>query len=323
MLKFMTFHEISLEEIDFENETFRISEELDSASVLNSLRRIGQLNPILLLDRSAQKTIVSGFRRLRALKQLGSAQALARILEDGDSVRIFTLALWDNLSHRQLTDLEKARVLFKLKNVFGLSMDALMQEYLPILGLPPRESVLKTYLQIDGMNLDLRKFLLEGKLTLSSIERLAVLPQDQQDRIVFHYNKMRLSASLQRQVLDLLEELAVMTGRRMDAILDEPEMKEILDDVRLSPFQRGERLHASLYRKRNPRISQAADRYRAQKILLDLPGSIRITADPFFETTGLHVEFDASGVERFREMATALQKASLSPALDDLYKMID
>ena len=113
----MTSQVISLDEIDFENERFRISEELDSAAMLDSLREIGQLNPVLLLDTKASgKVIICGFRRLHALRQMGRMSVLCRILEadESDPAGIYRLALWDNLSHRQLDPLEKARVLFTL-----------------------------------------------------------------------------------------------------------------------------------------------------------------------------------------------------------------
>lgn len=323
MLLAMVFQNVLLEEIDFENETFRISEKLDSAPLLYSMREIGQLNPVLLLDGRMQKIIVCGFRRLRAIRQLGKTHALARVLLEKDSnpIRIFGLALWDNLSHRQLDALEKARVLFKLKSTFGVACNALVQIYLPILGLVPRESILRTYISIDGMHPSLRRLLVEGKLTLSSIECLALLAQEEQDHIASQLDKVRLSASLQRKVLDLLGDLAAMAGTRVgDVLSSDSELRAILDDSRLSLFQRGEQLHAALYRRRNPRISGAVDQFLARKKLLDLPASIRITTDPFFETPGLRVEFDALTAERFREMAAALRRASEMPALDDLFK---
>jgi hypothetical protein len=92
-----------------------------------------------------------------------------------------------------------------------------------------------------------------------------------------------------------------------------------LDDSRLSPFQKGEKLHQVLCRLRNPRLSRAAERFLAEKKLLGLPGSIQITPDPFFETPGLRVEFNASSADRFRDLTAALQRASQMAALDEMF----
>jgi hypothetical protein len=313
--------EIPLEEIDWANESFRISEELDSAAVLDSLREVGQLNPVLLLDQIPYKAIVCGFRRARALRQLGHSRILARIYsnEPLNKTKVFGLALWDNLSHRQLNGLEKARVLFKLQEFCGVSGEILTTIYLPLLGLMPHESVLHAYLALNGVRPPLRHCLAEGRLTLSSIEILAKTPSQAQDSFASLMAKIQLSASSQRKVLGLLGDLSAMANIQLHAPLDIPEISIMLDDSRLSSFQKGDKLYEILYRLKNPRLSQAVDRFNAQKKLLGLPGSIRLTPHPFFETADLHVEFDASNKERFQELAAALQKASQSPELEGLF----
>jgi hypothetical protein len=142
-----------------------------------------------------------------------------------------------------------------------------------------------------------------------------------QDAFASLMARIRLSASSQRKVLELLEDLAAMAESRLDAPLDVPEASALLDDSRLSPFQKGERLYEILYRIKNPRLSRARERFHAKKNLLGLPGSIRLTPHPFFETAELHVEFDASDSRRFRELAAALQKASQAPELEELFKL--
>ena len=319
----MTSLEISIEEIDFENETYRISEQLDSDPLLASLREIGQLNPVLLAGNS-RKSIVCGFRRLRALKRLNQSRVLARILDAAplDASRTFDIALWDNLSHRQLDALEKARVLFKLKEVFGVPDERLIHDYLPRLGLMPNERVLHVHLSLHEAHPDLRRYFNEGRLTLSSMECLAAMPYQAQDFIAAAVNKMSLSASLQKKTLNLLEDLSVMTGAGPGEPLRDTEVKAILSDSRLSHFQRGEKVYEILYRRRFPQVSQAAERFLENKKSLGLPGSIRISPDPFFETTDLRIEFSAANAERFRERAAELFEVSRKPELDRLFRVI-
>ncbi len=323
MLPAMVFIDIPLEEIDAENDAFRISEELDSAQVLDSLREIGQLNPVILLELKPQMAIVCGFRRIRALRQLGICRSLARILssEDFDKTRAFEMALRDNLSHRELNALEKARVLFKLQNMFEVCRDRLIEVYLPILGLAPNQSVLQSYLTLYGIHPGLKRCLEEGLLTLPSLENLAGMPTSVQESIVSLMSRIRLSASLQKKFLGLLGDLAAMTGNSFDAPLRDPETLGILQDARLSPFQRGEEVHKRLYRLLNPRLSQATDRFTAKSRQLGLPGSIRINVHPFIEEPGLRIEFDASTAENFRRLAAALQDAAQRPELEELFKI--
>ena len=317
----MILEETPLAEIDCDDETFRISEELDVIAVQDSLREIGQLNPVILRDRSPLKQIVCGFRRVRALRNLGRTRALTRILSvDRDPIQIFSLALWDNLSHRQLNPLEKARVIFKLQNVCGASAATLIEVYLPLLGLTPHESVLQAHLALNAAHPGLKRCLTEGQLTLSSVDALAQMLDSVQDKIASLMTRIRLSASMQRKFLALLEDLSAIESARFEAPLDRTEMLEILDDSKLSPFQKGETLCEVLYRLRNPMLSQALECFQSQKARLGLPGSIRVAPHPYFEEPDLHVEFNAANSQRFREMAAALHKAAQSPELDELFE---
>jgi hypothetical protein len=276
MLLSMAFNSTPLEEIDFADESFRISEELDSAMLVDSLRAVGQLNPACVLEENPQKIIVCGFRRLRALRRLGNPSALVRVLpgNTADLTRTFNLALWDNLSHRQLNPLEKARVLSRLRNLCDVPEETLLETYLPILGLKPSESVLRAYVSLNDLHPDLRRCLIEGRLTQSSVEKLAGTPQESQADFAALMSRIRLSASSQRKTLSLLEELAAIAEVSLTEPLRNPEVVAATDDLRLSPFQKGERVYEVLYRLRNLRISRAAEQFAAWKKLLGLPGSV-------------------------------------------------
>ncbi len=323
MLQLMIIEEMPLDRISFENEAFRISEVLESASVRDSLSRIGQLNPVVLLEQAPQMVLVCGFRRAHALKQLGKPGMLARILPPGDreAPRAFELALWDNLSHRQLNPLEKARALLKLRNICGIHDEKLVSLYLPALGLSSSPSVLQNYLLLNGIHEGLRQCLMEGRLTHSSLEFLGPQPMPIQEGIAALMDKIRLSASLQKKVLDLMDELSSMTGASFDAPLKEPQVLTILEDAALSPFQKGEKVYESLYRRMHPRLSRAHDRFQNQKGLLNLPGAIQINAHPFFEEPGIRVAFDAPDATRFRRLTASLQKAAASSDVEGLFKI--
>jgi hypothetical protein len=319
----MAYKEIELGKIDFSDETFLITENLNSEPLLKSLREIGQLNPVILLERDSHAIVICGFRRVQALKRLGSAQVLARIIPENscEPANLFHLALSDNLSHRQLDPLEKARALFKLKNSFSIAEDVLVKLYLPLLGLSPHESVLHSYIKLDGAHPGLRQCLVDNRLTLSSLETIAQMPDESQESMVALMGKLRLSASLQRKLFDILEDLAAIDCTQPGKALEDPEALLLLGSAHLSPFQKGEKLYEFLYRKRNPRLSQATERFCEKRKSLGLPGLIKIVADPFFENPGIRVEFQAPNVERFREMVSALEKSAQTQTIEELFQI--
>jgi hypothetical protein len=316
----MNLREIELEAIDFSDDTFRITETLESQPLLDSIREIGQLNPIILSEKQPS-VVVCGFKRLQVLRQLGLSRALARIVPESDTVKLFQLALWDNLSHRQLDALEKARVLFKLNSEFRIPEEVLVSYYLPLLGLSPHENVLRSYIRLNEIHPGLRKCLQENKLTLSSLEMLAQMPTHAQTRISALMDKIRLSASLQRKFFEILRDLAAIGNSQPGTDLENPEMLAVIEDARLSPFQKGEKLYELLYRARNPRLSAAEEEFRDKRKQLGLPGSVKFSPDPFFENPGIRVEFEAPDAKCFREIAASLQKAAETETLEELFEI--
>jgi hypothetical protein len=266
------------------------------------------------------ENIVCGFRRVRAMKKLGMPRVVVRVLPEGcSSVQSFRIALWDNVAHRQLNPLEKARVLFSLRNHFGVEDDLIIRDYMPILSLSPAKQVLRSFLLLHDLRPALRRCLAEGRLTYSSLDSLASKSASVQDRIGNLMSQIRLSASLQKKLLGLLEDLAVATGIQPDALLDSSDITEVVEDSCLSPFQRGEKVYEIFHRRRNPRLSQANDQFLNQLKRLEWPDSIRVRPSPFFEEPGLHVEFDAINSEHFRDLAAVLQRACSSAEFNDLF----
>jgi ParB-like chromosome segregation protein Spo0J len=317
----MEFKNIELENIDFSDETFRISENLELAPLFESLREVGQLNPVILLERNSRYITVCGFRRLHALLRTGAVSALARIVPGKNSspAELFRLALWDNLSHRELDPLEKARILFKLKNAFGMAEEEIVRVYLPLLGLASHERILRGYIRLNEIHPELRICLVDGRMTLSSLEAIAQWQRNAQNRMAALMSRIRLSASLQRKLFDVMEDLDGMAGAHSGAALENPEIDAIVEEAQLSPFQKGEKVYEFLYRKRNPNLTRATEKFLNQKKALDLPGSIKISTDPFFENPGMRIEFEAADIDRFRRLAAALHAAAQSVAMEDLF----
>lgn len=318
----MNLEEVPLERIDWDDERFRISEELFPERLVESLRQVGQLSAVRLLVVDGPRYIIlCGFRRLRALQRLGVSPVLARLLSAADlsNLEAFRIVLWENLSHRDLTALEKSRALWTLKNLCGAAEENLVEIYLPLLGLAPHKNVLRSYLRLYELHPGLRQAFNQGIISLASAERLAASSPEFQKGMVSALDRARWSSSLQREVFNLVDELSVIMEQEAVEIFNRPEVAAVLASDDLSPFQKGERLHRILYRLRNPRLSLAEERFEVEKNKLGLPGSMRISPAPFFESPRVKFEFGASSTDSFRKIAEALSRVAQNPGLDGLF----
>ena len=320
----MIVEDVRMDRVEFEDETCRISEDLDPPQLESSLREIGQVNPVVLVDKSSGGLmIVCGFRRLRALRRLGRPTALARILPEVDLPlpEALRLALWENVSHRELSPLEAARALFTLRHICGLPEESILESYMPALRLASHPHVLHGYLSLHSLHPQLRTQLNEGRLTLATVGHLASKPSTFQGAFASLTVGIRLTASLQRQVLELVAELAALNDCPAEAVLERPEVIGISSDASLAPQEKGQRLYDLLYRQRFPRISAAEDRFVAAISEIGLPGDVQVRHDRYFETPSIHVEFQAASTERFRVLAGTLDNAAQSPGLEKLFQI--
>jgi hypothetical protein len=320
----MNVLDVRLEGIDFADETYRISEELTCAALQDSLREIGQLNPVVLMEKSESPAlIVCGFRRLSALRRMGRSHCLARFLpqDAGGPLAAFRIGLWDNLAHRQLNSLEKARVVHTLKHTCAVDHEVLVATYLPLLGLEAHKKVLISYLRLHQLSPMLKSFLGEGRLTIASAEHLAALNRSGQDAWTPVFDRSRFSASLQRRLLDLVDDLAAIGECGVETVVGSSEIAEALNDSNATPFQRGEAVMKILHRRRNPHLSEAEECFRIERSRLSLPGTVKLTPDPFFERPRIRVEFEVPSAESFRETADALQRAAGESALEAIFRV--
>jgi len=319
----MTFQTVRLDDIDFSDETFRITEDLALEKMMASLKATGQINPVVLLTRTASPdVIVCGFRRLHALRQLGVREAMARMEQPSRApLEIFSMALLDNVSHRVLNPLECARALSVLEHSCDVDQSTLVEKYLPLMGLAPHKNVLCSYLSLHRLEPALRRLLREEHLTVSSAERLAGKSSETQQEYARVLDRVRLSAAMQRKVLDLLEELGALAAAGLKEVVDRPEIASVLKGPGLSPFQRGEKVHDALRRLASPRLCRAHDQFRAKGRSLKLPGKVCLAPDPCFETPRIRVDFEVSSAAEFRDVASALHQAAQNPALDGLFQL--
>src|SRR6266581_6758305 len=143
------FHQVSLTEIALDDRTFIVTYRPEMHALQRSIAHVGVLTPLHLRQPSDQAPlqVVCGSKRLLACQQSGhtSVPALVYSTTELSEQQAFLLALHDNLGCRVLNAVEKARILLRLRQQFHYQPGALLQEFCPLLELPPRLETLKAY----------------------------------------------------------------------------------------------------------------------------------------------------------------------------------
>ena len=233
------------------------------------------------------------------------------------------MALWENLSHRELSPLEKARVLTSLKNHCGVQHDQLVEIYLPVLDLAPHKNTLRAYLALHDLDPQLREMLNDGRITLASAERLSRAPLSFQSQ-----NERGAGAStVERQPAagDTGPPRGACSHRRSDPgeILRE---RGIRNRARYESFAISKKgsgftdsfIGSEIRDSRGQRNNSG--RANRNCVCRRISGCRRRR---FLSRAELRVEFSVRSPRDFRDTAQALERAAQAPALEALFSISD
>jgi hypothetical protein len=100
---------VPVERILSEDTLFKISTGKTSEALVASIRLVGLLNPPILIACAGGFRIVSGFKRIAAMRQLNSNDIPARLLNPGAAAEYcIRIAIIENSSQRSLNLVEQA-----------------------------------------------------------------------------------------------------------------------------------------------------------------------------------------------------------------------
>ena len=313
------FQKIPLNQIDLTDDTFSTNFMPDLRALRSSITELGLLEPVLLREKPEGYQIVSGFRRLSVLQELGVEEAESRIMDASD-VKLFSTTLHENLTTRGLNTVETAIALHKLVHQFKVESHLVIRDYLPLFGFETNVKILSTYLSLAAMEEELKKYVLEEEVSRSNIRKLASLSHEDRLELIPFFSSMKLGESRLREILTLLEEISQRDQTSMGEVVRNPEIQEIIDHPELTLSQKTERVKRILMALRYPRMNQLEESFDKKRRQLHLPPGITLYHRPYFESKGIKIELRFMTLEEYRSLLSAL---SLLPEKVEFRKLLD
>ncbi len=229
---------------------FRLHQPEAERVMVASLRRYGQISPVVVFVRAGHYELIDGFKRRSAFREAGQESRLAvRVLEtDEKGAKVAMLAL--NRAGSRTCELEEAWIVFAL-----VRQDKLAQmEVAELLGRTP-SWVCRRLALIEKLGKEAKEELRLGLLSATSARHVARLPRGNQPALLAGIRREALSVRELDSVVDLL--LAAPGGVQQRLILDDP--REALLQARVVPLP-----------SRDPRLSPAGARvWKRLGILLE------------------------------------------------------
>lgn len=185
--------------IDLKFSRLRLVDPRAEARMLASVRRQGQLTPVVVGRDESGVFLVDGFKRYRALRQLGTAQIRAQVLER--PVRSLKAAIVQLNGRRGLTSIEESWVLQSLHQD-----DALTQEQIGVLLGRHKSWVCRRLALVERLCDEALENLRLGLISAGICRHLLLLPRGNQPRALACVVKHRLSSRETARLVQLLRE---------------------------------------------------------------------------------------------------------------------
>ena len=260
----MKMKTIPLNDIDIDDRRFCISYPLEDEILTESIRKVGIVQPVLLLDASPL-IVITGFKRIASAKKLGLTEVPAVIKRIGADEAIL-LSIHDNLG-RGLNAVEKACALEKMVHA-GFPRQGIF-ETMTLLSLKPHEKVLNNFVAIADAGEPLISFLVRHGVSMKNIEYLLGFDVQERNDIISLVTPLHLTESLLREILEMF----VLTKIKKGAI----------NFRGLRAAGDGRALKARLKKRNYPILSSMEKDLFTVKQRCALPPNIDIKVDPFFE----------------------------------------
>jgi ParB-like chromosome segregation protein Spo0J len=265
---------------------------------------------VILRKKSGGYQIVCGFRRISVLKELGKSEIESKVFEEKemDEFQFFSLSLHENLTTRGFNTVEKAIALDKLIHRFQMDPDIVLKTFLPLFLLEPHEKILNTFLSLAQMEEETKAYVLREEVSRSNIRKFATLDPDDRIAILSLISPLKLGENRLREILTLLEEISRRNQNRVREIVQRPEIQAVLSQKELTPSQKTERVKKILVDLRYPKMHQLEEEFEKKRKGLNLPSSVTLHHQPFFEGRGLRVQFQFETMEEYKAVLSTLSQ---------------
>ena len=315
---------IPLSLIDESEVTFRTSWKAPSLSLQLSIAKSGLLNPLLLQEREGGfYRIVCGFRRFSILKEKKENQIMAFTAGKNESeLSLFKVALYENVASREFDLKEKAMIFLRLKDYFKMEPKEIQETFGDLLSFGEQDPGLKRLEFLAKCSGKIRDLFAENFLSYDMLGFMEKCDEADRESLASLCQDFRLGKNKQKELLTLLDDILKLKQSSLNDFLKEESISRLLNNTKITPSQKAEKLFAFLNEVRYPSLMRAEEGFRKWVAGLKLPSGVRIKHGPYFETEGMECFFEFLGFKDFQAKIGKLGSEVSQERIDELKKII-
>jgi len=285
-------HLIDPGRIDDSPGPYCMSFEFDIKPLMRSIKRVGLINsPILIEDSKGTMVVISGYRRIQAVKSLKWDNIPCRVLQESEfsPLECLLLNLHENLATRSLNNVEKGMVLSHLNPCLPLA--EIMKDYMPLLDLPSHEETFDLFLKIEKeLNENIKVYLARGHISLQVVRMLLDMDPVSVFPVFGLISSLKFNINQQIQLINYIVDISHIIRVPVIELLKEQALENICLNNNLNTPQKAKAVLRLLKTRRFPSLTQAEKTFNKMVSSLNLPKRVRIDPPVFFESPDYRIE---------------------------------
>jgi ParB family chromosome partitioning protein len=311
--------DIDLNDVDIKDEYYRITTRFDIDDILPSIRHLGILNPPFLNKNKSVFSIVSGFRRLSALRNTGGKKFKARIIDpDEDALKVACLAIADNSFSRELNLVEISNAFNLLAECMDLNCsvtDKRLPEFFASINLPDDPGLINKIRRISHLPETVRNRIAENHICLSMALELDRIDHDAASFFAGLFKSLKTGLNKQREILTTVLEIAFREDIKIMDVLNEREFREIINNPDVDTSQKTGQIRHYLKTRRFPEITRAEESFKHHLNALKLHSGIKLVPPKSFEGQTFLLNLSFETLEELTERRNRLNEIIKNPLM--------
>jgi ParB family chromosome partitioning protein len=309
-------HFIALAAVNSEDNTFRITTHPDIHDLVESIQQLGLLHPPIVKRHASEYRVISGFRRVAACRQIGWSEIPAYIVSsdtNDDTCALFAIA--DNSLQRPLNLVEISRSLYLLSSYFN--DENLQLRYASKLGLSEHHTHIKKIKKICRLPKPIQDSILKGTISLAVALELFKFEPEAGVALATLFDQLNIGLNKQRQLIVLLSEIGLRENTSIENLLNEKELRKILDYKELDRVQKSQQIKNYLNQRRYPTIVSTKNEFNKHIKDLKLGNSITLAPPRDFEGTTYTLTLRFSSHAELADLKSKLDRIIRSSGLKE------
>ena len=308
---------VKLSLIDSNDDSFRITTQINIDHLMDSIDNVGVLNLPLLIEKKSGYKIVCGFRRIEACRRLGWTDVEARIL-DSDTKRLECIkyAITDNSLQRPLNLIEQSR---SINMLYGFFKDvSALGKSLSVMGLPDNPSIIKKIKELYHLPGFVQSGILSNTISLAMALELGRLQLEAGECLAKLFQTLTLSLNKQREILTLLKEISLREDTSILKVLENDNLQKILTNKNLDRNQKIREIRIYLKQRRFPVITAAEKEFEKHVKKLKLGSGTKLIPPDNFEGTTYTLKLFFKNLIELKDRKASFDALIKNPSLNKI-----